>query len=71
MEIISNLDEINKCMSLINGLDIDEGTTSYWTSTQYNYEKAWLVTYNGNEFYPNNERKTNPSYAIRPISQLI
>nr|UVX51197.1 MAG: protein of unknown function (DUF1566) [Bacteriophage sp.] len=71
MEIISNLDEINKCMSLINGLDIDEGTTSYWTSTQYNYEKAWLVTYNGNEFYPNNEGKTNPSYAIRPISQLI
>lgn len=52
MEIINNLDEINRCMSLIDGLDIDEGATSYWTSTQYNYEKAWLVTYNGNEFYP-------------------
>lgn len=71
MEIINNLDEINRCMSLIDGLDIDEGATSYWTSTQYNYEKAWLATYNGNEFYPSNERKTSPSYAIRVISQLI
>lgn len=71
MEIINNLDEINKCMSLIDGLDIDEGATSYWTSTQYNYEKAWLVTYNGNEFYPNDERKGVSFYAIRVISQLI
>lgn len=71
MEIINNLDQINKCMSLINGLDIDKGTTSYWTSTQCDYEEAWLVTYNGNEFYPNKEKKTNPAHAIRPISQLI
>lgn len=71
MEIINNLDEINRCMSLIDGLDIDESAASYWTSTQYNYEKAWLMTYNGNEFYPSDERKTSPSYAIRVISQLI
>lgn len=71
MEIINNLDEINKCMSLIDGLDIDKGATSYWTSTQYNYEKAWLVTYNGNEFYPNDERKGVSFYAIGVISQLI
>lgn len=70
MEIINNLDEINRCMSLIDGLDIDEGTTSYWTSTQYNSEKAWLMTYNGNEFYPNDERKIVSFYAIRVISQL-
>lgn len=70
MEIINNLDEINRCMSLIDGLDIDEGNTSYWTSTQYNYEKAWLVTYNGNEFFPNDRGKTAPLYAIRVISQL-
>lgn len=70
MEIINNLDEINRCMSLIDGLDIDKGATSYWTSTQYNYEKAWLVTYNGNEFYPNDERKGISFYAIRVISQL-
>lgn len=50
---------------------LTEEYDSYWTSTQYNYEKAWLVTYNGNEFYPNDERKNNPSYAIRAISQLI
>lgn len=55
---------------IIDGLDIDEGATSYWTSTQYNYEKAWLVTYNGNEFYPNDERKIVSFYAIRVISQL-
>lgn len=71
MEIINNLDEINRCMSLIDGLDIDESAASYWTSTQYNYEKAWLMTYNGNEFYPSDERKTSPSCAIRVISQLI
>ena len=55
----------------MDGLDIDKGATSYWTSTQYNYEKAWLVTYNGNEFYPNDERKGVSFYAIRVISQLI
>lgn len=67
--VISGI-ELKRCMSLIDGLDIDEGTTSYWTSTQYNYEKAWLVTYNGNEFYPNDERKGVSFYAIRVISQL-
>lgn len=51
--------------------ELSYGGIKIWTSTQYNYEKAWLVTYNGNEFYPNDERKNNPSYAIRAISQLI
>lgn len=51
-------------MSLIDGLDIDEGATSYWTSTQYNYEKAWLVTYNGNEFYPMMRERAFPSMLL-------
>lgn len=53
----------------------DKGRLNLWSdiniTDNYSYEKAWLVTYNGNEFYPNDERKGVSFYAIRVISQLI
>lgn len=78
IEIMSNTNEIDSCMDLIDGAYIGEGINGiesiYWTSTQYDGNNAWMITYNKtNGIRLNSERKSYhvEQTAIRPITQLI
>ncbi len=68
MMIFANLDKVNYCLGLISGATLISAGP-YWSSTEYDDSKAWLLVMGSGAISP--ERKVVGLPAVRPVSTFF